>query len=92
MHQNGHLKSLYPLVSFVQAYKHQKSSGDWPKVANSGSLGLSDLAVQGTYFEPMVWILPVKSRAGNFSPVKTKLPSSTAYKWRWISGPKSAKN
>jgi len=80
MHQNGHLKPLYPRVSSVLAYKHQNNSGDWPKVANSGNLELSDLAVQGTYFEPMVWILPVKSRAGNFFPVKIRLPSSTAYK------------
>jgi hypothetical protein len=80
MHQNGHLKSLYPRVWYVQAYYHQNCSGDWPKVANLGSLGLSDLAVQGTYFEPTVWILPIKSRAENFSPVKIRLPSSTAYK------------
>jgi len=77
MHQNGHLKSLYPRALSVQAYKRQNCSSDWPKVANSGSLGLSNLAVQGTHFELTVWILPVKSRAENFSPVKTRLPSST---------------
>jgi len=77
MHQNGHLKSLYPRALSVQAYKRQNCSSDWPKVANSGSLGLSNLAVQGTHFELTVWILPVKSRAENFSPAKTRLPSST---------------
>jgi len=61
----------------VQAYECQNCSGGWPKVATSGSLGLSNLAVQGTQFEPMVWILRVKLRAENFSPVKTRLPSST---------------
>jgi len=76
MHQNGHLKSLYPRALSVQAYKRQNCFGDWPKVVNSGSLGLSNLAVQGTHFEPTVWILPVKSTAEIFYPAKTNLPSS----------------
>jgi hypothetical protein len=80
MHQNGHLKPLYLLALSVQAYKHQHDSDDQPKVATSGSLGMSNLAVRGAHFERTVWILPFKSRAKNFSLVKTRLPSSTAYK------------
>jgi hypothetical protein len=80
MHQNGHLKPLYPRALSGQAYKRQNRSDDRPKVATSGSLGLSNLAVRGAHFEPMVWMPSVKSRAENFFLVKTRLPSSTAYK------------
>ena len=92
MHQNGHLKPLYLRALSVQAYKHQNCSDDWPKVATSGSLGLSNLAVRGTHFEPTVWILPVKSRAEKFSLLKTRLPSSTSYKQGCISWPEAGEN
>jgi hypothetical protein len=52
MHQNGHLKSFYPRALSGQAYKHQNSSDDWPKVSKSSSLELSNLAIQGAHFEP----------------------------------------
>jgi len=38
-----------------------------PKVATSGSLELSDLTVNGAYFEPTVGILPNRINGCNFS-------------------------
>jgi len=80
MHQNGHLKSLYPLVWSVQAYKHQNCSGDWREVANLSNLGLSNLAVRGAHFEPTVGMLTNQNKDHNLAPLKKKCPSSTSYK------------
>jgi len=80
MHQNGHLTSLYPGVWSVQAYVHDTCSGDWPKVANSGSLGLSNLAVRGAYFEPTIGMLTNQTKGQDLAPLKKKCSSSTSYK------------
>jgi len=80
MHQNGHLKSLYPRLLSVQAYKRQNCSDDWPEVANSGSLGLSNMAVRGAHFEPTVGMFTNQTKGHDLAPLKTKCPSSTSYK------------
>jgi hypothetical protein len=80
MQQNGHLKSLYPRVLSVQAYKHQNYSDDWPEVGNSGSLGLLNLAVRGAHFEPTVGMFTNQTKGHDLTPLKTKFSSSISYK------------
>jgi hypothetical protein len=61
-------------------------------IDNSGSLQLTDLTIYGAYFEPTVEILPSRTKGQYFTPLKTKLPSSTPYKHGWISWIEYEKN
>jgi hypothetical protein len=64
----------------VRSGLSSKQPRRWLKVANLGSLELSNLTVHGVYFESTVGILTNRIKGWNFSPVNTRLLSSSPYK------------
>ena len=90
LHENDHLTPDTCLHANMIRFGWLTPHRLWhyPKMANpTNHFPTTNLTAYDSYFKPTVGILSSQIKGWDLSPVETKHPSSTTYKYDWISWP-----